>query len=232
MQREWWIDETAFAGAEHLDADYVAAYDRKAGYDPAEDVETMARHGLDTESTLLDLGAGTGKLAVAAASRCKHVTAVDVSPAMVAAIRDRAEAAGVENLSIEHAGFLSYEPAGGPFDVIYSRNALHQLPDFWKGIALDRVRTFLRPAGVLHLRDLVYDFQPSEADMAIEEWMSGAVSDPAIGYTPSDLAEHVRLEFGTYSWLLEELLSRTGFEVVERDIVRGVYATYTCRRKR
>ena len=80
------------------------------------------------------------------------------------------------------------------------------------------------------MRDLVYDFEPSEADTAIETWMSGAVSDPAVGYTPSDLAEHVRLEFGTYSWLLEELLSRAGFEVVEKDVVRGVYATYTCRR--
>jgi len=30
---EWWIDERAHAGAEHLDERYVLGYDRKAGYD-------------------------------------------------------------------------------------------------------------------------------------------------------------------------------------------------------
>jgi hypothetical protein len=30
----WWLDEAAWAGAEHLDDAYVAGYEAKAGYDP------------------------------------------------------------------------------------------------------------------------------------------------------------------------------------------------------
>ena len=37
----WWLDELAHAGAEHLEPDYVAGYEAKAGYDPAPDVEAL-----------------------------------------------------------------------------------------------------------------------------------------------------------------------------------------------
>ena len=30
---DWWLDEHAHAGAEHLDAGYVAGYERKAGFE-------------------------------------------------------------------------------------------------------------------------------------------------------------------------------------------------------
>lgn len=35
----WHLDEQAFTGEEHLDPAYVASYARKAGFDPAEDIE-------------------------------------------------------------------------------------------------------------------------------------------------------------------------------------------------
>ena len=44
----WMIDELAHAGAEHLDAPFVAGYDRKQGYpDPAEDLAILDAQGLD-----------------------------------------------------------------------------------------------------------------------------------------------------------------------------------------
>ena len=86
---------------------------------------------------------------------------MDISPAMLQLLRERAAAAGVANLECVQAGFLSYQHAGPPADAVYTRNALHQLPDFWKALALDRIGRMLRPGGVLRLRDLIYDFQPS-----------------------------------------------------------------------
>lgn len=56
-----------------------------------------------------------------------------------------------------NAGFLGYAHAGPPADGVYSRNALHQIPDFWKALALHRIARMLRPGGVLRLRDLIYD---------------------------------------------------------------------------
>jgi SAM-dependent methyltransferase len=152
MSKPWMLDELAHAGPEHLDPAFVAGYERKQGYpDPTEDLAVLTAHGLDATSTVVDLGAGTGRFALAAARRFGQVTAVDIAPAMLAVLRRRAAAAGVANLECVQAGFLSYRHAGPPADAVYTRNALHQLPDFWKAVALDRVRGMLRPGGVLRL---------------------------------------------------------------------------------
>ena len=155
------IDELAYAGPEHLDAAFVVGFDRKQGYpDPADDLDALAAQGLDASATVVDLGTGTGQFALAAARRFGHVTAVDVSPAMLALLRERAADAGLGNLDCVRAGFLSYQHAGPPADAVYTRHALHQLPDFWKVLALDRIARMLQPGGVLRLRDLIYDFRP------------------------------------------------------------------------
>jgi len=229
--KPWWLDERSHAGAEHLDERYVSGYDRKAGFDPTEDLDVLQRHGLASDSVVVDLGAGTGGFALAVAGLCRHVVAVDVSPAMTAAIRGRVTELGLDNVSVVDGRLLSYEHHGQPADVIFTRNALHQLPDFWKAIALDRMASMLRPGGILRLRDLVYDFAPAEADVRIEAWMSGAVTDPALGWTADELAEHVRGEFSTYSWVLEGMLDKTSFDIVDRTFRRSAYGTYTCKRR-
>jgi ubiquinone/menaquinone biosynthesis C-methylase UbiE len=227
----WRLDEVAHAGAEHLDAAYVAGYETKAGYDPTDDIEVLLRHGMTADSVVADLGAGTGRFAIAVAAHCRQVVAVDVSPAMVQALRDRSMAAGVENITVVQAGFVSYEHSGAPVDFVFSRNALHQIPDFWKGIALSRIHSLLAPDGIMRLHDLVFDFEPADAEPQIAAWMSGATADPAAGWTADELAEHVRIEHSTYSWLFEPMLERTGFQIVEREYRRNAYGAFTCRRR-
>ena len=225
----WWLDETAHAGPEHLDAGYVAGYDRKAGTDFTADVELLRGLGLDESGTLVDLGCGTGGMALAAAPRCRRVVAADVSPAMLAVARSRAAEAGLANVECVRGGFLTYAHEGALADAVYSRNALHHLPDFWKGIALRRVAAMLRPGGVLRLHDLVYSFDPAEAEPAIAAWLERAAARPDVGWTAEELATHVREEHSTYAWLLEPLLERAGFEI--REAVHrqpGTYAAYTC----
>jgi ubiquinone/menaquinone biosynthesis C-methylase UbiE len=225
----WVIDELAHAGPEHLDPAFVAGYDQKQGYpDPAEDLAEFEAHGLDRTSAVVDIGAGTGQFALAAARRFGHVTAADVSPVMVEVLRERAAAAGLENLDCVRAGFLSYEHSGPPADGVYTRHALHQLPDFWKAVALDRIARMLRPGGVLRLRDLIYDFAPAEAAMVFQSWLDHAPADPALGYTGQDYAEHIRTEFSTFRWLLEPMLAAVGFQIVTADFARKLYGAYTC----
>ena len=232
MTKPWMLDELAHAGPEHLDLDFVAGYERKQGYpDPAEDLAVLAAHGLNETSIVVDLGAGTGRFALAAARRFGRVTAVDISPAMLEYLRDRAATAAVTNLACVQAGFLSYQHAGPPADAVYTRNALHQLPDFWKAVALDRIRGMLRPDGVLRLHDLIYDFQPSEAGAVFQRWLENAAEDPARGYTRADFAEHIRSEHSTFRWLLEPMLAATGFEIVTSDFSGSVYGAYTCRKR-
>jgi len=227
----WWPDERAFAGVEHLDEQYVDGYDRKAGFDPTDDVEDLRAHGLDATSIVVDLGAGTGAFTLAAAPHCGRVIAVDVSPAMTRVLRERVARSGLANVTVIDAGFLSYRHDGPQVDVVFTRNALHQLPDFWKTVALGRIAEMVRPGGILRLRDLVFDFDPAGADEHIEAWLAGAVADPSVGWTAAELAEHVRGEFSTYSWLLDAMLDRVGFDVVDRVFRRSVYGAYTCVRR-
>ena len=232
MAESWMLDETAHAGPEHLDPEFVAGFDRKQGHpDPSGDLDVFAAHGLDGTSALVDLGAGTGRFALAAARRFGHVTAVDVSAAMVAHLRARTAEAGLANLTCVHGGFLSYVHAGPPADGVYTRHALHQLPDFWKAVALSRIAAMLRPGGVLRLLDLIYDFRPEEAGAVFGRWLDGASGDPARGYTRDDYAEHIRTEHSTFRWLLEPMLDVAGFDIVSAEFRGRVYGAYTCVRR-
>lgn len=228
----WFPDELARAGPEHLDPAYAATYDRKAGFDPAGDVARLCGLGLDETATLVDLGAGTGALALASASLGSRVIAVDVSSAMLAVARKDAARRRITNVEFVQAGFLSYEHQGDPADLVYTRNALHHLPDFWKAIALRRVGSFLRPGGVLFLRDLVFSFDPGEAPVAIEKWLAGAAEHPGAGWTRSELEAHVRDEHSTFTWLLEPMLERAGFEIQEAEYRAPAYAAYVCVQRR
>ncbi len=232
MTKPWMLDELAHAGPEHLDPGFVAGYDRKQGYpDPAGDIAVLLEYGLDRTGTLVDLGAGTGRLALAAAPHARRVVAVDVSPAMQSLLRRRVADAALSNIECVQAGFLSYEHTGPPADAVFTRNALHQLPDFWKAIALDRIARLLRPRGVLRLHDLIFDFEPAEAELVLGRWMDGAAEDPARGYTREDFAEHIRAEFSTFRWLLELMLTAVGFEIAAADFRGCVYGAYTCVRR-
>src|SRR5215469_8257313 len=198
----WTFDELAHAGPEHLDPGYIATYDHKAATDPAGDVELLCSHGLQASSTLIDIGAGTGTLAIAAAPFCRKVVAVDVSSAMLAFAQAKATKLGLSNIEYVHAGFLSYEHSGDPAEFVYSRNALHHLPDFWKVVALRRITGMLAPGGMLRLRDLVLSFEPTQTASAIEAWLAQAPSRPEEGWTREELETHLRTEYSTFSWLL------------------------------
>lgn len=220
------FDEAAHAGPEHLDPAYVEGYEAKAGLDLGDALELLRRHGLAPETTLVDLGCGTGLLAAAAASEAGRVVGVDPSPAMLQAARRRSDA-----VEWVEAGFLTYQHEGEPPQLVHSRHALHHLPDFWKGIALARIHDLLAPGGILVLRDLVYDFGPGEADARIEDWLAGAASTREEGWTRGELEEHVRYEHSTFTWLLEPLLEHAGFEILDRDVRGGIYATHVCARR-
>jgi ubiquinone/menaquinone biosynthesis C-methylase UbiE len=224
----WLFDELPHAGEEHLDPAYVGAYDRKAQTDPSDDVDRLRTFGLDHTSILVDFGTGTGTFALAAAAVCRRVVAIDVSAPMLEQLRERARARNLTNIETVQSGFLTYRHRGEPADFAYSRNALHHVPDFWKGIALQHVAAVLRSGGIFFLRDLVYAFDPEDATEVIETWLARAPLRSEEGYTAADLATHVRTEYSTYTWLLEPMLQRAGFEVRDAEYRSQVFAAYTC----
>ena len=229
----WFFDEGAHAGAEHLDSAYAAGYEAKSQTDPEADIRLLSGLGMGSDSTIVDLGAGTGAFALAVAPRCRKVIAVDVSAAMLDQLRRRLDATGPQNIEVVRAGFLSYEHAAPPADFVYSRNALHHLPDFWKALALQRVCQMLRAEGIFFLRDIIYSFDPADAPSVIEDFLAGAPVDPTRGFTRADWEAHLRDEYSAYSWILEAMFERIGFEILDREFSQSrVFAAYTLARRR
>jgi ubiquinone/menaquinone biosynthesis C-methylase UbiE len=223
----WFIDELSYAGRENLDSDHIARYDAKEDANAASEVTLLKELGLTRESLVIEFGAGTGQFTVEIARECGRVIAVDVSPQMLRHLQTKNAAMGLSNVEILRAGFLSYEHAGTPADFIYSRFALHHLPDFWKAVALERLRRMLRPGGVLRLWDVVYDFDPSEAEERIEAWCATYGDNAEEEWVRADLEEHVRDEHSTFSWLLEPMIRRSGFEISRAEHSEdGIFSKY------
>lgn len=229
MNPGWLLDEVASAGRENLDSDHVRRYDVKEDASAADEVRLLQRLGLSAESVVFDLGAGTGQFTLAAAAVCARVVAVDVSPVMLQALREKV--AGVSTVDVVQAGFLTYQHDGEPADVVYSRYALHHLPDFWKAVALQRMRDMLRPGGILRLWDVVYSFDPADAAERIEAWCASVPADGGPdGWNRADLEEHVRDEHSTFTWLLEPMLYRAGFTIERTEYSPdGIFARYIAR---
>jgi len=230
----WWLDEQAHAGREHFDEQHARRYDAKEDAHAAEEVALLQAAGaLGPGSTVVELGTGSGQFAMAVAEVCERVVAVDVSPVMLAQLAAKLAEGAAANVEPVLAGFLTYRHAGAPADVVYSRYALHHLPDFWKAIALRRMAELLRPGGVLRLWDVVYGFEPADAEARIEAWIAETTSpDVERGWTRAELAEHVRDEHSTFTWLLEPMIERAGLELAEADHdPSGMFARYLCRKR-
>ncbi|MDQ4143241.1 MAG: methyltransferase domain-containing protein [Actinomycetota bacterium] len=228
---ETWIpNELDYAGRENRDPEHAARYDQKEDADASRELDILRDLGVGAHSTVVDLGAGTGQFSLEASSAVSRVVAVDVSPVMLSRLQAKLSSAGVKNVECKIAGFLTYVHEGSPADVVYSRFALHHLPDFWKALALHRITAFLRPGGILRLWDVVYSFEPAEASQRIKDWMAAI---PATGgendWIRADLEEHVRDENRTFTWLLEPMLERAGFTIESAEYSGDqIFARYLC----
>jgi ubiquinone/menaquinone biosynthesis C-methylase UbiE len=236
MQRDpdsWWPEETIHAGREHFDEQHTRRYDVKEDAQADEEVSLLQGLGvLDAGCSVVDLGAGTGQFTLAAAQVCERVVAVDVSPLMLQRLAEKLERCAASNVEVAQAGFLTYRHSGAPADLVYSRYALHHLPDFWKAIALARLADMLRCGGILRLWDVVYCLEPNDACRHIEAWIEQTMSaDVERGWTRAELAEHVRDEHSTFTWLLEPMIERAGFDIVDADYSASVFARYVCRKR-
>ena len=89
-------------------------------------------------SRVLDVGAGTGFLSLAAARLGHRVTALDLSEGMLARLREHA---GRDGLEVEVVQGAAEAPPPGPFDAVIERHLLWTLPDpaaalaAWRGVA-------------------------------------------------------------------------------------------------
>jgi len=116
--------------------DDVPAWERK---------QAITKEHLEPHHMVLDVGCGTGSLALIMAPHCDEVHALDISEEMCRIGREKAAKAGVQNVTfhqtaVEEAGF---EPES--FDGICAYSILHLVRDL-RG-TLDTLFTLLKPGG-------------------------------------------------------------------------------------
>ena len=106
----------------------------------------IERMGLNAEKTVLEIGVGTGRLAVRVASLCGNFCGIDLSPKTIE--RGRENLASFNNVNLICGDFLSYDFAE-KFDVIYSSLTFMHIADKQK--ALSKIAALLNTGGRLVL---------------------------------------------------------------------------------
>ncbi len=107
---------------------------------------------------VLDIGCGTGTLAVMMASRGAQVTGVDISPPMLSVAHEKVRTAGLqERVTLRELGVTELDTAfpDGSFDAVTSSLAFSELSDDEVTYALRQAHRLLRPAGLLMICDEV-----------------------------------------------------------------------------
>jgi putative AdoMet-dependent methyltransferase len=222
----WRYDEFTQVGTDYGQSEEANAYDDNHARIRDVDAENQAileRLNLPADATLIDYGCGPGAFVLHAAPVCKRVYAVDVSEEMLKIGTQKAVAAGIDNLSFVHAGYLSYDHQDDPADAITSSFSFHHLPDFWKFEALTRMRAQLKEGGLFYLHDVVIEQENRISNMnALLDSLGKNGGEKMI----SETQDHYRDEYSTFDWIIDGMLDRSGFEIAERSFDQGVVATY------
>ncbi|WP_330633356.1 class I SAM-dependent methyltransferase [Halocatena halophila] len=226
MAARWTLNEKQHAGEEHFETEAVAQFDEKMPFDPASEIEILEEMGLSKEDTVVDLGTGTGVLPIAIADHCDRVVAVDISETMIKMVDKSIEKYGIQNIETVHDGFLSYNHQGDPVPFVFSKDALHHLPDFWKIEALKNIGETLTMGGIFRLRDFVFSFDPRDSHETIEQWLDE--KKEFTDFSDEELYGHFREEYSTYGFLLESMIEQAGFEILESTYEQSFYAEYIC----
>jgi ubiquinone/menaquinone biosynthesis C-methylase UbiE len=166
----------------------ASRYDATRGY-PPEVAEAIGRAlyelaGGQPGLRLLEIGVGTGRIAIPLARAGADVTGIDVSPRMLAELRAKWAALRAEEgtaaggaLEVEEGNITALPAATSTFDAVVAVHILHLVAE-WRR-ALDEALRVLRPTGALLLGQ---DRRPDAIGTEIQRRWEANVRE--LGYDP------------------------------------------------
>ncbi|MEV5568672.1 methyltransferase domain-containing protein [Spirillospora sp. NPDC052269] len=108
---------------------------------------------LDLEDVVLEVAAGTALVSRAVAARVRHVTALDLTPAMLAEGKRAADASGVTNMTFTRGDANDLPYLDRSFTLVLTRFSMHQVDDP-ETVVREMVRV-ARPGAAIVVADIV-----------------------------------------------------------------------------
>ena len=101
-------------------------------FNPKVEARILQELQLKKHENVLEIGAGSGYMAALLAAKARHVTTVEINPALQAMAQQNLANANVTNVTVELGNGADGWSAGAPFDVIVISGALEVLPENFK----------------------------------------------------------------------------------------------------
>lgn len=108
---------------------------------------------LDPEDIVLEVAAGTALVSRAIARRVRHVTALDLTPAMLTEGKRAADHSGITNIIFAHGDATSLPYLDRSFTLVVTRFSLHQVAD--PEAVVKEMARVSRPGAALIIADLI-----------------------------------------------------------------------------
>ncbi len=118
----------------------------------------LDRIGIRPGERVLELGPGPGAFTVTAAQRTEpggSLVAVDIQPAMIAAVERKIQQAGLTNVETRVAGAHELPLDDGSIDRAFLVTVLAEIPDRQRALA--ELRRVLKPGGILSITEQFMD---------------------------------------------------------------------------
>jgi ubiquinone/menaquinone biosynthesis C-methylase UbiE len=213
--KEWYYNEFSQTGINFESDEEVRQYDEK--YKSTRNLDAEAENiaketGLRPDSIILEIGTGTGELAIGLSGRCGKVYACDVSEKMLAFASKKAEQMNINNIEFLHSGFLNLKFGKATFDAVITQLSLHHLPDFWKSAAIHNISELVKPGGKFYLLDSMFSFETGEYENSISGIINFA-KEKFGDKIANEIIVNIRDEYPTYGWIIEGMLQRSGFKI-------------------
>lgn len=226
--KSWYYDESKHSGVNYSSIELIQQYDEnhsKFRNFEKEAEEIINDLQLTTESIVVDIGCGTCAITHYIAKKVKKIYAIDISKPMLDYVKEKYNT--IKNIEYIHSGFLGLYSYDLNVDAVYTKMALHHLPDFWKQVALQNISSITKPGGKLLYTDVIFSGDMKIIEQNIDKWINQFKQKTGNEFA-KEVEMHVKEEFSTFDWVIERMLQNAGYKIDIKENQNEMIIKYIC----